>query len=296
MTLDSPEIRRRFKDLTVWRRGDQRAPHKPLLLLFALGQYANGAERLIPYEVVDAELEQLLFEFGPPRKSYHPQYPFWRLQNDGLWEVVGVGASAVNEAGDARKSALLEEDAAGGLRAGAYERIRRNPELLRSLARTLLEGHFPSTLHGDICDAVGLGGLVHAAAPERDPDFRINVLTAYEHRCAVCSFDVRLRHVLIGVEAAHIKWHQARGPSVVQNGLALCSLHHKLFDRGAFALSDERHVVVSEQAHGGEGLDDWLLRYHGSDLPSPVNDDYLPTRRYLQWHRREVFRGPARPV
>ena len=28
-----------------------------------------------------------LFEFGPSRKSYHPEYPFWRLQNDGIWEV-----------------------------------------------------------------------------------------------------------------------------------------------------------------------------------------------------------------
>ena len=26
----------------------------------------------------------------------------------------------------------------------------------------------------------------------------------------------------LGLEAAHIKWFQARGPGVVQNGLALC--------------------------------------------------------------------------
>ena len=37
----------------------------------------------------------------------------------------------------------------------------------------------------------------------------------------------------LGLEAAHIKWFQARGPDVVQNGLALCSLHHKIFDLGA---------------------------------------------------------------
>ena len=101
-------------------------------------------------------------------------------------------------------------------------------------------------------------------------------------------------HVLVGVEAAHIKWHQARGPSVVQNGLALCSLHHKLFDRGAFSLSSEHRVTVSEQAHGGSGLDDWLLRFHGSGVRDPVNPEYRPEAPYLEWHREEVFRGPGR--
>jgi len=28
-------ILRRFKELTAWRRGNQRAPHKPLLVLYA---------------------------------------------------------------------------------------------------------------------------------------------------------------------------------------------------------------------------------------------------------------------
>ena len=37
----------------------------------------------------------------------------------------------------------------------------------------------------------------------------------------------------LGIEAAHIKWHQAGGPDTEDNGLALCTLHHKRFDRGA---------------------------------------------------------------
>jgi HNH endonuclease len=47
-----------------------------------------------------------------------------------------------------------------------------------------------------------------------------------------------------GLEAAHIKWFQARGPDVVQNGLALCSLHHKIFDLGAFTVLPESHQIV----------------------------------------------------
>ena len=40
----------KFRDLNVWRRGDERAPHKPLLALYALAQIQSGAERLIPFD------------------------------------------------------------------------------------------------------------------------------------------------------------------------------------------------------------------------------------------------------
>ncbi len=42
--------------------------------------------RSIHYAKVDRDLRTLLAGFGPSRKSYHPEYPFWRLQKDGLWE------------------------------------------------------------------------------------------------------------------------------------------------------------------------------------------------------------------
>jgi putative restriction endonuclease len=38
------------------------------------------------------------------------------------------------------------------------------------------------------------------------------VLTAYEFRCAVCGFDVRLGAASIALDAAHIRWRQAGGP------------------------------------------------------------------------------------
>jgi hypothetical protein len=30
---------------------------------------------------------ELLQEFGPPRKAYHPEYSFWFLRSEGIWEV-----------------------------------------------------------------------------------------------------------------------------------------------------------------------------------------------------------------
>lgn len=89
MTRDS--VLNLFDKLNVWSRGDQRAPHKPLLVLYALGRWSRGEKADIPFREVDADLTGLLKEFGPPRQSYHPEYPFWRLQNDDVWVVHAIG-------------------------------------------------------------------------------------------------------------------------------------------------------------------------------------------------------------
>jgi putative restriction endonuclease len=76
-----------FGGLNVWKRGAERAPHKPLLILLSLGRLAHGEGRLISFEEIEPQLRELLQEFGPTRKSYHPEFPFWYLQSDGVWEV-----------------------------------------------------------------------------------------------------------------------------------------------------------------------------------------------------------------
>ena len=83
--MTQQELQDLFSKITVWKRGGERAPHKPLLALYALGRCARREGRLIAYSDVDRDLRNLLLEFGPTRRSYHPEYPFWRLQNDGIW-------------------------------------------------------------------------------------------------------------------------------------------------------------------------------------------------------------------
>jgi putative restriction endonuclease len=80
-------IIRKFQHLNVWRRGDERAPHKPLLILYALGRLQTGADRLIPFDELEKPLARLLEDFGPPRRSIHPELPFFHLQTDGVWEI-----------------------------------------------------------------------------------------------------------------------------------------------------------------------------------------------------------------
>lgn len=75
--MNSIDLRERIKNLSIWKRRDERAPHKPLLILLALGQMQSKNTRLLPYEEVKNNLKNLLIEFGPTRGSYHPEHPLY---------------------------------------------------------------------------------------------------------------------------------------------------------------------------------------------------------------------------
>jgi putative restriction endonuclease len=171
--------------------------------------------------------------------------------------------------------------------------LAADPGLVPAIAERILDRHFPQSLHQDILDAVGLATETVSAPRKRDPEFRRRVLKAYEYRCAICGFDVRLGSVSIGLDAAHIRWHQAGGPDEETNGLALCVLHHKTFDLGAFTVA-EGVVLISDQAHGTSGFHETLMAYHWSPVRSPQRPDWRPEPTHLAWHRREVFKGEPR--
>lgn len=294
--IDPRRLKKRFRAITVWKRGTQRAPHKPLLLLYALGKCARGEPRMISYAEVDRVLHSLLIEYGPERKSYHPEYPFWRLQNDGIWElstVVGLELRQSNT--DAKRSALLRHGVAGGFKEDIYNLLCADVHLISECALEILSQHFPTTLYEDILGAVGLDlRVAQTLRKPRDPEFRARVLRAYEYRCAVCGYDVRLGDRELALEAAHIKWHEAGGPDSEPNGLSLCALHHRLFDRGTFTLATGDRILVSQFAHGTRGFSEWLLSFHGTPLRPPQDPDYAPRDEFVRWHQREVFRSPAR--
>ncbi len=228
-----------------------------------------------------------------PRKSYHTEYPFWYLRNDGLWEVQGVAEAKVREgkASQPTKGELVRVGATGGLVPEAYEGLRADPAFLHQVASQLVDAHFPDSIRSDVLAAVGLDELEVVRRRKRDRKFREAVLVAYGYRCCVCDFDARLGHAPLAIEAAHIKWHQAGGPDRLSNGLGLCALHHKLFDRGAFTLGSSGEVVVSELVNGGKATEEGLLRYAGREVRRPRRREGWPSTKFIEWHRGEVFRG-----
>ncbi|NOZ68905.1 MAG: restriction endonuclease [Deferribacteres bacterium] len=295
--MNNEIIAKQFSSLTVWKKGGERAPHKPLLLLYALGKLLQNKDRMISYEEIDKKLDMLLREFGPARLHYRTEYPFWRLQNDKLWEVSGAEGIELNKSGDPKKRDLINYRVAGGFPKHLFNRLRADKKLAFQIVQELLDSNFPSSIHEDILQSVGIDiDPQRFEEKKRHPEFRENILRAYEYRCAVCGFDVRLGHFPIALEAAHIKWSQAGGPDTEVNGIALCALHHKLFDRGAFTLSDKMEILVSAHAYGTVGFQEWLMRFHGKKITPPQRKSHYPDRKFVNWHIREVFRGEHREL
>ena len=292
--MSSETVQEQFDKLGVWARGGQRAPHKPLLVLYALGKWARGESEQLYFADAEADLTLLLKEFGPSRRSHHPEYPFWWLQNDGVWVVQADGTLKPRKAkNNPPKRELLAQNAWGMFSAEVRDAFRASPVLVTQIATRLLEQHFPESLHNDILESVGLSLDTSVTQRKRDPKFRLRVLTAYEYRCAVCGFDVRLGSVSIAIDAAHIQWHQAGGPDLECNGLALCVLHHKTFDLGVFTVNNGV-LLVSDQANGTAGFQESLMIYHGKPIRSAQRPNWWPEPKYLAWHKREVFKGEAR--
>ena len=175
----SDTILTRFDQLNTWKQGDQRAPHKPLLVLYALGRWQQGKSE-ITFREVEPDLTALLREFGPPRKSDHPEQPFWRLQRDGVWTVNTPSALPLKKGNDIpRVGALRSTNVRAGFSADVKEALAADPLLVVQIASQILERHFPESLHQDILNAVGLT-LDTTSKKKRDPAFRQRVLKAYE--------------------------------------------------------------------------------------------------------------------
>jgi putative restriction endonuclease len=142
----------RVGSIRAWRRGGVRAPHKPLLLLYALGRLqGDRTNAAISFADAEGPLRDLLDEYGPPNPT-SPGYPFHHLTNDGLWVVnteAGRGSPGPN------LGALRSQGARGQLDAGFAQALLADPSLLSRVARYLLDANFPPSLHNDIAAAVG---------------------------------------------------------------------------------------------------------------------------------------------
>jgi len=310
------EVLDAFENIRRAQRAGVYAPHKPMLILLALARVQRGELRMVEFAAIEALLKQLLAEFGPSSAAKSRHYPFWHLATDGhgaLWDLSGPREVLKRPAGATPSlRELREHHIKAGFPADIDEALRHIPGLLQAVASRVLDTYFPSTLHADIVATLGLdldgASELRDGAPaptdyatverrRRDPGFRERVLRAYEYRCCVCGFDLRIGHTPAGLEAAHIQWHHVGGPDIEPNGLSLCALHHKLFDLGVFTVEPAEHRVVFSQhaISGGRGMEG-ELQFHGRTIHAPQHTDLLPAPEFLAWNTKNVFKTPARQV
>lgn len=295
----------RIERIKVNISGERRAPHKPLLLLFAISRLIDG-RRELPFREVEETLIPLLKLYAPPVTGRHqPALPYWYLQTDGLWEIPGATHLPRQAGGFPRMEAL--RSSSGHLSPDLAKALTADRGLADEIVQALLDQHFPPSLHEDICAAMGLElpreRSLAEPAPRprrRDPAFRDHVLRAYEHRCAASGFGLALGGSAFGCEAAHVRWVAYDGPDAVENGIALEPTLHKLFDAGAWSLTDDRRILISADLTGELDTIQRIRALHGQSLRSPVPGNPAIALDFIRWHRDEkhggVFRTPALPL
>lgn len=284
------ELLSRLLAVRQYAGNGQRAPHKPLLILLALSQFQRTGSSQLAWPVVEHDLGALLDEFGTPAAKQVPSYPFTRLRADGIWMLSA-------DVPDDNIGPLRDNLVTGQFTPDVEDELRAHPADIPALARAVVDAQFPPTLADDVLLAAGFDpddGRVVKAAPstptrKRSATWRENILRAWDRSCAFCGFDGALGGSAVGIEAAHIRWFNFDGPDAPDNGLALCSLHHKLFDRGALGLRDDT-IVVSSHFTTNTDAGRRVYELHGAHL-RPRPGTLLPSPSHVEWHTSQVFKG-----
>jgi putative restriction endonuclease len=93
------------------------------------------------------------------------------------------------------------------------------------------------------------------------------------------------------LEASHIRPYAQGGEHRVDNGLALRTDLHRLFDRGYVTVDEHHRFVVGrrlkEDFHNGRSY----YGLHGQFLQLPKLPASHPAPAALAWHREQVFLG-----
>ncbi len=74
----------------------------------------------------------------------------------------------------------------------------------------------------------------------RDNSFKSRILTSYSNKCAFCGVQLKL------IDAAHIVPVQHDGTDETPNGIALCALHHRAFDRNLVTFNGDYQIIYNQ--------------------------------------------------
>ncbi len=122
--------------------------------------------------------------------------------------------------------------------------------------------------------------------------FKLDVMRAYRHRCAICT--LREREL---VQAAHIVPDvEADGIAAVVNGLALCAIHHLAFDRNLLGIDPDGVVHIAARLLrqiDGPMLRAGLQGFHGVSIALPRRREEHPDTVRLQTRFNRFVRSAA---
>ncbi|PJN40780.1 HNH endonuclease [Streptomyces sp. CB02959] len=154
-------FRRRVGDVRPGRSKSGAALHRPVLLLWAIGQAAAGAPRMRSWSTVRDAVAPLLEKYAQVEDGVDAaRYPFWALVRDGLWNVEhGQQLTLTSMGRRPTAESLNRTDPGGGLPEEDYALLRSHPDAAAEAAAGLILRYFHPLPKG-LLEDFGLHGLL----------------------------------------------------------------------------------------------------------------------------------------
>lgn len=137
-------FQRRVGDVRPARRAGGPPLHRPLLLLWAIGQALAGAPRMQSWSTTRDAMAQLMEKYAQTEDGVDAtRYPFWALAQDDLWTVDhGHELTLTSRGRRPTLESLNQVDPTGGLREDDYTLLLSQPEVAAGAAAGLLLRYF----------------------------------------------------------------------------------------------------------------------------------------------------------
>lgn len=274
------------------------APHKPLLLLVILelsksGLLTDPTLRLTP---------DLAFRFSvywsivAHRRSQPPdvRLPFHHVSSDKLWSAFTAERNQSKHR-DTTTSVTLTDDFFVAVQSNnfrqqaGYALISNYFEHTEQIALYELAGIKPPD-DSTALDDLAIQADKEARAEGRTARFRVDVVAAYCHTCALTGYRITTISGHSIVDAAHIHQFARSRNDDPQNGIALCKNAHWLFDLGLWSIDDDYRVIVAQDAFDEAcPTQESLASMAGKQLILPRDERLWPTAKNLAWHRSKCF-------
>jgi putative restriction endonuclease len=274
------------------------APHKPILLLVVL-ELAERNLLASPYLKLTPELAfrfAVFWSVVVHRRSQRPniRLPFHHIGSSKLWTPLTK---------DGFKSPHRELTDSVAISEPFFDAMQ-SAEFREQAKTVLIKTYFEPNEQFGLCELAGLdpdNTNVNCVALEDDFEsesrargrsarFRVDVVAAYCHTCALTGYRITTISGSSIVDAAHIHQFADSRSDTPSNGIALCKNAHWLFDLGLWSIDDSYRVLVaSELFTEACPNQEPLLKMVGKQLLLPRDERLWPSLKNIAWHRKHRF-------
>ncbi|HHT9125184.1 MAG TPA: HNH endonuclease [Candidatus Brocadiia bacterium] len=119
--------------------------------------------------------------------------------------------------------------------------------------------------------------------------FRDVILASYRSKCAVCSLPEPSLLVASHIIPWSVNVSLRMNP---RNGMCMCVLHDKAFDKGLITISDDYKLLVSKtikKFSNEVAVQRGFIPYENIRIRLP--DRFVPDKKFIEFHRNNVFVG-----